>query len=375
LIAGYADLPLPVQPVPLLLSRFYDADFRGEKLRLVAIHQPILGAGAVSAIIVVGETLAARRHMARELWIRGLLQQTLLMVIVAVCAWFGLQRGLRPLLRLREEVLERKPEELKPFSGQGLQAELQPLVAALNQYMARLSDQIAAQRRFIANAAHQLRTPLTILATQAAYASRSENLAEKDEALEAIHGNARGMARLANQLLTLSRVEPGSQLRRSEAVDLVAVARKALESQVAQALAKRMDLGFDPHVETATVLGDPVLLQELVVNLVDNALRYTPEGGVVTVGIEPADSRWLLTVRDNGPGIPAAERERVFERFYRVLGGDTEGSGLGLAIVREIVDGSGGRIRLEDAGEDGGLLVIVELDRMDAMEPAGAAPT
>jgi two-component system sensor histidine kinase TctE len=299
--------------------------------------------------------------MARLIWLDSLLQQALLGVIVAICALFGLQRGLRPLLRLREEVLARRPDELKPFSGDGVQSELQPLVQALNQYMERLRAQIAAQQRFLANAAHQLRTPLTILATQAAYASRSRNPTEKDEALDAIHGSAQGMARLANQLLTLSRVEPGGSAGRLEVVDLVMVTRKALEAQVNRALAKGMDLGFDPAPERAAVRGDPTLLQEMIVNLVDNALRYTPSGGIITVGIESSDAGWRLTVRDNGPGIPVAERARVFERFYRVLGNEAEGSGLGLAIAREIVEGSDGAVTLDSGADGRGLLVTIIL--------------
>jgi two-component system sensor histidine kinase TctE len=141
----------------------------------------------------------------------------------------------------------------------------------------------------------------------------------------------------------------------------VAVARKALEAQVNHALEKGMDLGFDPAPDRAMVHGDPTLLQEMTVNLVDNALRYTPAGGVVTVGIDRAASGWRLTVRDNGPGIPAAERARVFERFYRVLGTEAEGSGLGLAIAREIAEGSGGTITLDAGADERGLLVTIVL--------------
>ncbi|HVZ00934.1 MAG TPA: sensor histidine kinase [Dongiaceae bacterium] len=371
LIAGNGDLPRPPEPVKPLMSAFYDAGYRGDPLRLVAIRQPLLGgAGDESALIIVGETTAARSHMASDLWTHSLLQQGLLVLIVAVFVWFGLGRGLKPLLRLRDDVLDRAPGELRPFSGEALQSEIRPLVAALNEYVERLRRQIEAQRRFIANAAHQLRTPLTILATQAAYAIRSRNAAEKDETLEAIHGNARDMARLANQLLTLSNVEPDGRVHRAEPVDLVAVARRALESQVGHALSRDMDLGFDPKVQEAAMLGDATMLHELVVNLVDNALRYTQRGGVVTVGIEAADDAWRLTVRDNGPGIPAAERQRVFERFYRVLGTEAEGSGLGLAIALEIAERSGGAIELSDAqaGVAGttGLLVTVRLPRRAA---------
>jgi two-component system sensor histidine kinase TctE len=366
LIAGNGDLPRPTEEVPSLMSAFYDGAYRNDPLR-----QPLLGGtGDETALIVVGETTTARSHMASDLWTRSLLQQGLLVLIVAIFVWFGLGRGLKPLLRLRDDVLQRTPDELRPFSGAALQSELRPLVAALNQYVERLRSQIEAQRRFIANAAHQLRTPLTILATQAAYAIRSRNPGEKDETLEAIHGNARDMARLANQLLTLSNVEPDGREHRAEPVDLVAVTRRALESQVAHALSRDMDLGFDSKVAEAETLGDATMLHELIVNLVDNALRYTERGGVVTVGIDLAEDAWLLTVRDNGPGIPRPERARVFERFYRILGTEAEGSGLGLAIALEIVERSGGTIALSDAqpSADGGsgLLVTVRLPRRSA---------
>ena len=362
LIAGYPDLPTPALPPNGLTPSYYDASYHGQPLRLVAVRQPIAGDPPRAALIIVGETLGARGRMVADLWVQGFLQQATLVLIAAIFAWFGLQRGLRPLLRLRDEVIERRPDELKPFSGGALQQELQPLVAALNQYVDRVKGWSAVQRRFIANAAHQLRTPLTLLSTQATYALRAAGADEKDEALRAIHANMQQMTRLANQLLTLSQVEPDGRPRRREPVDLVAAARRALESLVGLALERDMDLGFDPKVASAMVMGDPTMLQELVVNLVDNALRYTPVGGVVTIGIETEDADWRLTVRDSGPGIPPDERDRVFERFYRVLGSGPEGSGLGLAIAKEIVEGAGGSIALSEAAPGrGGLLVIVRL--------------
>ena len=297
-------------------------------------------------MIVVGQTTGARAKMVADLWIQGFLQQALLVLIAGILAWFGLQRGLRPLLRLRDEVVERRPDDLRPLTGTALQQELQPLATALNQYMGRIKSWSAVQRRFIANAAHQLRTPLTLLSTQATYALRTTSAAEKNEALQAIHANMQQMTRLANQLLTLAQAEPGGRPPSSEPVDLVAAARRALESLVGLALERDMDLGFDPRVPSAMVLGDPTMLQELVVNLVDNALRYTPRGGVVTLGIEQDGAEWRLTVQDSGPGIAEAERERVFERFYRTLGSGAEGSGLGLSTARELARAQGGDILL-----------------------------
>ena len=362
LIAGFPDLPPPAVPPDDLSPRYYDAVFRGETLRLVAIRQPVTGQPSRAAVIVVGETTGARSLMVADLWTQGLLQQGLLVLIAGILAWFGLQRGLRPLLRLRDEVVERRPDDLRPFAGTALQRELQPLVTALNQYMGRVKSWSAVQRRFIANAAHQLRTPLTLLSTQATYALRTATAAEKDEALQAIQANMQQMTHLAHQLLILSQAEPGGRPPPTEPVDLVAAARRALEALVGPALERDMDLGFDPRVASAMVMGDPTLFQELVVNLVDNALRYTPAGGIVTLGIDREGSDWCLTVQDNGPGIPAGERSRVFERFYRILGNGAEGSGLGLAIAKEIVEGAHGSISLaESPAPGGGLLVIVRL--------------
>jgi two-component system, OmpR family, sensor histidine kinase TctE len=362
LIAGYPDLPDPPAATDQFTPRYYDADYRGRRLRLVGLQQPVPDPlGLQLAVVTVGETLNARSRMVKDLWIRGFGQQLLLVAIAGLCAWLGLKRELGPLLRLRDEVVERRPDELKPFSGAFLQAELVPFVAALNRYMERLRHQIEAQRRFIADAAHQLRTPLTLLSTQAGFALRANHPSEKNEAIQAIEGNARQMTRLANQLLTLSRAEPSARPPVRDPVDLVATARRALESLVDLALARDIDLGFEPQVETATVLGESTLLQEMIVNLVDNALRYAPRGGIVTLGIAPDGANWQLTVRDNGPGIPIAERERVFERFYRVLGTTAEGSGLGLAIAKEIVESCGGRVTLEDSLDGPGLLAVVRL--------------
>ena len=372
LIAGYGDLPTPAQPPDGLSPRYYDARYRDSDLRLVAIRQPVAGvATSHSADIIVGETLGGRALMINRLWTAGFLQQAALVLIAAVFAWFGLQRGLAPLMELGRDVVNRRPDELAPFSDTALQSELKPLVGALNQYTERLQGWSAVQRRFIVNAAHQLRTPLTVLSTQTAYALRTTSPAEKDEALQAIRANTRQMARLANQLLTMSQVEPGGRPAKIQPVDLVAAARRALESLVGLALGRDMDLGFDPRAKEAIVSGNPTMLQELVVNLVDNALRYTPAGGVVTVGIERAGADWLLSVRDNGPGIAPEERERVFERFYRVLGSGPEGSGLGLAIAKEIVESSGGTIALADTEAGAGLLVVVRLPAAEAADVHG----
>jgi two-component system sensor histidine kinase TctE len=276
-------------------------------------------------------------------------------------SWLGLQRGLRPLLRLRNAVVERRPYELAPLSVESVQRELKPLVSSLNEYMSRLQRGLAARRRFNANAAHQLRTPLAVIRAQAGYALGDSSELERSAALRAILSTATEMTRLTNQLLTLSKAEADGRPLRGEPVDLVALVPRVLEELAGFALTRDIDLGFESDGGPVIAWGDALMLRELLVNLVDNALRYTPCGGVVTVATGSEPRLAVLRVQDNGPGIPAAEREQVFERFYRVLGREGDGSGLGLAIVREIVRAAGGTISLGDPPAETGLVVIVQL--------------
>lgn len=362
LLAGYPDLPLPPQAPPATRPAYYTDSYRDMPLHMVAISQPVVGAGAASPItVVVGVTLNSHDVMLRELWTGAVGQQLALLLGAAILAMIGLNRGLAPLLRLRKAVLRRRSDELVAFNPQAVQRELRPLTEALNQYMKRVEQQMAAQRRFVGNAAHQLKTPLTLLSTQATYALRTADAAERQETLEALQANTRQTSRLANQLLILARAEPGSRRPRHELIDLAASARQVLEQQADRAVQLGLDLSLTEPDEPAPVTGDGMMIREMVVNLVDNALRYTPAGGAVAVSVERRDQICVLRVADTGPGIPPAERERVFERFYRVADNAGEGSGLGLAIVREICLAAGGAVRLLDPPDGRGTLVEVTL--------------
>jgi len=362
LVAGSADLPEPGERILGQHPRYYDAEFRGLSLRLVAIRQPLPMSGAArDALVFIGQTVRGRAAMTETLWLGNFRQQTLLVVLAALLSWLGLQRGLLPLLRLRAAVIERRPDELTPFRVDSVQRELKPLVSSLNEYMARIQRGLNARRRFNANAAHQLRTPLALIRTQAGYAVGDSSEPERRDALRAILSTATEMTRLTNQLLTLSKAEAEGRPLRGEHVDLVALAKRVLEELAGSALTRDIDLGFETDSAEVIAWGDALMLRELVVNLVDNALRYTPRGGVVTVATGSADGLAVLRVQDNGPGIPIALREQVFERFYRVLGREGEGSGLGLAIVREIVRAAGGTIALGDPPTGTGLVVTVQL--------------
>ncbi|AZO48105.1 MAG: sensor histidine kinase [Mesorhizobium sp.] len=354
LLTGYPDLP-EAQDRPSL-----EATYRDRTLRLLTFSHAVIGAGADSPIsVTVGVTLAGHDAMARHLWFNAFAQQLMLVAIAGVFVLLGLRRGLAPLIRLRDAVRSPARSDLDPIEVTGAQSEIRPLIDALNAYMERVRGQMAAQRRFIANAAHQLRTPLALLSTQASYALRESAADQRQEALVALQASSGRLARLAEQLLTLSRAEPGSRRPRADRIDLTEAARHVLETQAPAALARNVDLGLDES-GPVPVVGDGTMLREMIVNLVDNALRYTPAGGTVTVRLAAIDGEAVLTVTDDGPGIPADEREHVFERFYRLADATEEGSGLGLAIVREVAENAGGRVTLAD-GAAAGLVVEVRL--------------
>jgi two-component system sensor histidine kinase TctE len=356
LVAGFPDMPVPKVP-----GAGEDAIFRGDPVRILTLFHPLVGlhnTGDISVTVAV--TQHGQSALRNQLWFSDFRKQLVLLLLAGLVTIFGLQRGLAPVLRLRDAVVERGRDRRDPMSPEMVQTELRPLVHALNDHMERVENQIAAQRRFVSNAAHQLRTPLALIATQASVAAREQDPERRDDALRGLRNSVRQMTRLASQLLTLSRAEPGSRAPRSDRVDITATVRQVLENVAEDALRRGLDLGFEADETPIFVEGDGTMLREMVVNLVDNALHYARRNGAVTVRVHSKDTRAILEVEDNGPGIPAEERGPVFERFYRVIGTQQEGSGLGLAIVREVVDGADGHIRLEDA-PGGGLLVTVEL--------------
>jgi two-component system sensor histidine kinase TctE len=369
LLAGNPELPRleetafePEEP------QYQFADLNGVRLRAVGFLQPLTeGPGPV--IVEVAATLNGRAVLARELWLRNARQQVVILVLAALLAWIGLSRGLLPLRRLGRALVRRDPDSLVPLGDADVQSEIRPFVAAINQYTARLTERVEAQRRFIANASHQLRTPLTLLNTQVHFGLATGDTAAKDEALRALRDGIRHSSRIATQLLTLSRAESGSGIPPTlMPVDLDHVAHLALEKVAGLAERRRVDLGTDdPRTAGAAplVLADEVLLLELVVNLVDNAVRYTPAGGQVTVATVPHQGGWRLVVADTGPGIAPEERERVFERFYRAVGTVGEGAGLGLAIVREIARALHAGVTLDAPAAGTGLVATVTFPPVD----------
>lgn len=319
--------------------RYYDDELRGRAIRAVALRVPVLpGSGRGAAHILVAERVTVRDEFAREIILRMVLPQGVLILLAGFAVWYGVGRGLAPLSTLRKEIENRSHRDLSALPEEQAPPEVLPLIHAMNGLMARLGSAIEAQQRFIADAAHQLRTPIAGLKTQAELALRQTQPEDVQIALRQLQTATEQSTRLINQLLSLARAEPGAGREHAiERLDLARLARDTTTDWVPLALARKIDLGYDGGDTTAWVMGDSFLLGELLRNLLDNAIRYTQEGGQVTVRVAGGTDAVVLSVEDNGPGIPDPERERVFERFYRVLGtGVTEGCGLGLAIVREI---------------------------------------
>ncbi|MFA9217563.1 MAG: sensor histidine kinase [Sphingomonadaceae bacterium] len=297
------------------------------------------------ALVQVAETLEKRALLANAIIKGVILPQFIILPIVLALVWFALARGLSPLAQLQERIRARSSDDLSPIESRQVPEEISPLVGSLNDMLGRLSQSIEMQKRFIADAAHQMKTPLAGMRTQSELALRQTDQGEIHRSLEQLAKSSEAATRLVNQLLALARAENQPQAGSStELLDLSLLARNGVHDWVQASFTQRIDLGFEPPNAPVQILGNPTMLRELLSNLIDNALRYTPAGGSVTVRVRDTAEHALLEVEDTGPGIAPSEREHVFDRFYRILGSNVEGSGLGLAIVREIAHQHGAEV-------------------------------
>ncbi|MBQ5962048.1 sensor histidine kinase [Massilia sp. ZL223] len=368
-VSGYDDLPPVPEGVPRsdlypALVRFYHAEYNGEPVRIAALHQPVFDDSMRGiALIQVGETLDARRALSRRILINTLWRQALLVLAVATLVWFAVRLVLRPLMALKNEVETRSLSDLSDVDPALVHKEVRPLVTAMNGAMTRMQNLIASQRRFIADASHQLRTPLTVLKTQAELALREDDPAAMRAIVRSIAGTTDSAIHLANRLLTLARIEHGNGSVASVPVSLAAVAGQVGLELAPLAVQKGIDLALEAEDGAdTTVHGQELLLHELVSNLADNAIRYTPPGGSVQLRVARTETGVLLEVTDSGPGILDAEMEKVFMPFYRAqasLEANPGGTGLGLAIVRDIATMHGATLALERAPHSHGLKVSV----------------
>jgi two-component system, OmpR family, sensor histidine kinase TctE len=398
LLAGEGTLPVPFDDTMSLPGvHFRDETLGGEPVRVAAVRLrspalPLSGRQSAEVLVQVAETLGARSQLATAFVTDLILPQFVILPIAVLLVWLALSRGIRPLAELQARIRRRQSQDLSPIPEGDVPVEVAPLVHAINDLLGRLDRSLAAQRHFLADAAHQLKTPLAGLRTQAELAAREIDSGRGDPAamrhsLRQIALGSQRAAHMVNQLLAMARAEDQGQVLRRQPLDMAAVVRAVVRDAVPKAMDRGIDLGWEglddlaPGAESpepagdgngrAMMVGEPVLLGEMVRNLVDNALQYTPRGGTVTARVRPSGGVWLVQVEDNGPGIALAERERIFQAFYRPLDNPVDGSGLGLAIVKEVAERHGGSVVVDDAfphagsGQRGALFTV----RLPALLP------
>ena len=299
-----------------------------------------------------------REAIATKTAIRTLTPFVAFIPLFGVLAWVGVGRGLAPLKTMSEAVAKRRPDAMAPLAERNLPEELKPLAHSLNELLARLDGALGAQRRFTADAAHELRTPLAALKLQLDMARRAVDAAGRESAYADLDAGVRRAAHLVDQLLTLARIEPEALAQGAAECDLVALAKDAIVARAPLAADQGLDLGLARQAP-AIVKGDPATLAVLMSNLIDNALRYTPRGGRVDIAVDRTADAAVFSVSDTGPGIAPEERERVFDRFHRADASGQSGSGLGLSIVKRIADAHHATIALDTPPSGPGLLVTV----------------
>jgi two-component system sensor histidine kinase TctE len=345
-LAGDPDLHRPSADHRQEKFELRQDSLRGHPVRVAyAWVLPPRDSAAPAVLVEAADPPEARTQLANDIVKGVILPQFVVLPLALALVWFGLTRGLAPLARLQRTIRDRSAQDLSLIDTTAAPEELAPLMASFNDLLARMAQALHLQQRFIADAAHQMKTPLAGLRTQAELALRQPDAQELQRSLQQIADSTQSATRLVNQLLALARAEHGhSGAAATSLIDVPDLARHVVQDWVAQAIAQGIDLGYEADivVRPALIMGAPTLLREMLNNLVDNALRYSsvatesPSSPTVTVRVKGSQDDVTLEIEDNGPGIPAAERTMVFERFYRVLGTGREGSGLGLPIVREI---------------------------------------
>lgn len=368
LLGGDATLAAPADMAPDAPARSWRGQLHGQPVRVAAAWLPMEEGAGRMVLVQVAETLNRRNALALEILAHAIVPQLLLIALAGVAVWWGVRRGLAPLQRVREDVSLRSHRDLQPLPLREVPAEVRPLVAEVNALMLRLGQALDLQQRFVADAAHELKTPVSGLKAQIELALRDDDPRRQHEALGRLREGVERLSRMVRQLLALAHNEPAAaaSLRRAP-LDLSALALQASMDWAPVALRRRIDLGFEGEepARPVRIEGDADRVRELLNNLIDNAIRYSREGGAVTVSVrEDGQGGVVLAVADDAPRIPPAERERVFERFHRVLGTATDGSGLGLSIVSEVAALHDAQVRLEDDPQGPGNRFSVRFKRL-----------
>ena len=360
-LSGEKALPLPPdeERAPVGEVRLRDAELRGQDLKVAYMWVKLDLPDSPPALVQVAETMDKRSVLATEIVKGVMLPQFVILPLAVLLVWLALAQAIKPLNRLEERIRARKPDDLSPLDAESVPLEVLPLVSSVNDLLLRLTDSIAAQKRFLADAAHQLKTPLAGLRMQADLAQRQDASAEElKQSLRHIGRSSIRATHTVNQLLALARAESSAAVLAHQPCNLVRLTMDVVRDCVPRAMEKRIDIGYE-GAETDTngvvMLGNATLLKEMIRNLVDNAINYTVErpeqAAIITVRVllDPFSRVLMVQVEDTGPGIPAAERELVFQPFYRALGTEADGSGLGLPIVMEIARQHQATVKVEDS--------------------------
>ena len=361
LLSGEKDFPLPPEDEVRAPGevRLRDDDFHGQDVRVAYTWVRLDPGPAPPALVQVAETREKRSVLATEIIKGVMLPQMVILPLAVLLVWLALVRGIKPLSQLEERIRARKPDDLSPLDEKVVPLEVAPLVSSVNDLLNRQKASISTQKRFLADAAHQLKTPLAGLRMQADLAQRdSVDTDELKQSLKQIARSSMRATHTVNQLLALARAEASGKAIVRQPCDIAAITMEMVREALPRAMDRRIDLGYDgaqPGGEGVELPGNPTLIKEMIRNLLDNAINYTPstddKPGVITARVlaDPFSHVLVVQVEDTGPGIPEAERELVFQPFYRALGTNVDGSGLGLPIVLEIARQHNAQIEIEDA--------------------------
>ncbi len=359
-LSGERALPLPPENEGAFFGevRIRDAEVYGADVKIAYTWVKLSIPEARPALVQVAETLEKRAMLATEIVKGVMLPQFVILPLAVLLVWLALVQAIKPLNQLEERIRARQSDDLSPIDGQAVLLEVAPLVSSVNDLLTRLKESIATQKRFLADAAHQLKTPLAGLLMQADLAQREgADTEELKQSLRQIGRSSLRATHTVNQLLALARAEGSGSATSSVTCDLAELTMEVVRDCVPRALDKHIDLGFEgtqPGAPGGQLAGNPTLLKELIRNLVDNAIHYTPSTfetpGVITARVltDPFGKTLVLQIEDSGPGVPVAERDLIFQPFYRALGTDADGSGLGLRIVTEIAQQHNATVSVQD---------------------------
>ncbi|QIL74352.1 sensor histidine kinase (plasmid) [Diaphorobacter sp. HDW4B] len=363
---GNADLPAPPKELELGEPVFYDSEYFGEPVRIGAymrrLDKPLYGAQTQNLVIQVAESTEARASFVFALQRQNVLLDLLLVFVIALLMAVSIALALRPVLRVRAEVLSRARDDLAPIDPTGVPREIGPLVEAINHHLGQWVQLARSQSQFLEDASHQLRTPLAVLRTQVEYALREPELPRVRDALAAMQSGIERSTRLVNQLLALAHVNNAStEGEPAETIQLDTLVNDTARSLLSQARKKRQIVSFVAPPEGVVVEGSPVLLREAVTNLLDNAIKFAPAAGQISLDVTEQAGLAQVRITDNGPGIAAADRGHLGERFRRGKTARPGGAGLGLAIAKAIMEQHQGHLRIEDTPDGQGVSIVLEL--------------